>query len=596
MSREKKVLTGNESIARGFFEAGGSVAASYPGSPTVGILESMKSYGEIYSEFSLNEKVALEVAIGSSIAGARSMVIMKHVGLNIALDPFMTFTQTRVNGGFVLVSGDDPGMSSSQNEQDNRILGKFANIGVFDPADSMEAKVYTKEALELSEKFNMPMMIRITSRACHARSVVEIEERKEIESRTFEKEISRYCMIPPNTFRAQYEMQSRVKVLQEYVEGSTINAIEEMEGSKDLIITSGVCYMNLKELVPKASILKLGLVYPLPLNTIGELLSQYERIIVIEEMMPFIEDELKINGISCIGKEKFSFTGELGSEEIAKGLEELGIGFENSYENTKQSDVVMRSPMFCAGCPHRPVFDILKKTKVDVIGDIGCYSMGVLYPFEGIDANISMGASVGMIKGMRKALSKAGDDRPLVGLIGDGTFFHSGMTGFVNLLEQLDEDENMTMIVLDNRTTAMTGGQDNASSGNYPDGRGLNVDIGNLLKTFGIRRVISIDQFDYKEASKVIKEEISHKGLSVIIATRPCALKYKIKETAYYVDQQVCIGCRSCVKTNCPPIQMRKYDGIEKLKSSIDKDMCVGCGLCSQVCPVGAIKRLEEVD
>lgn len=594
-NEKRSILTGNQAIARGFYEAGGVLAASYPGSPTVEIVESIKEYkNDIYSEFSTNEKVALEVAMGASFAGGRSLCSMKHVGVNIAADPLMTFTQTTINGGFILVSGDDPGLASSQNEQDNRIFGKFANMGILDPSDSQEAKDFTKIGLDISEKYSIPMMLRITSRLCHSRSAVNLDERKNIEIKGFEPDPSKYCMLPPYANKAQYFMKERLEKLEEYAYDSDLNKLEEKENTQTLIITSGLVYKHLKEIDPNVSIYKLGLVYPISIRKIKELSKKYENIIVLEEMTPFIENELKINGVDCKGKEYFSFTGELQIEDIEKGLVDANILTERKYKDVLPNNTVSRGPMFCSGCPHRPVFDILKKSKVNVVGDIGCYTMGLLYPFEVLNINISMGASLGIIKGMRKVWNMSDNKKPLVSVIGDGTFFHSGMPGITNILHQLHENDNMTIIILDNGTTAMTGGQPNGSSGLYANLGDMQINIQELLKTMGFERVKRIDQFDYANAKKIINEEIKYEGLSIIITSRPCALGFKIKEPYFYVDPNVCIGCRSCVKTNCPPIKMKKYEGIDKLKSSIDSNMCVGCSVCAQVCPVGAIKRSEN--
>lgn len=590
---EKMMMSGNQAIARGFYEVGGKVAASYPGSPTVEILDNLRRYQEIYSEFSTNEKVALEVAIGSSMGGVRSMVSMKHVGVNIAMDPLMTFTQTKVNGGFLLITGDDPGMASSQNEQDNRILGKFANMGVLDPSNSQEAKDFTKLSFELSEQYQMPMMLRITSRLCHSRSVVSLEERKEVESKPFEPDAAKYCMLPPYTFQAQHDMKARIASLSKWADTASINDYQEGEGDT-LIITSGIVYENFMEVNTKLDkalpVLKLGLVYPLPIEKIRKLQEKHSRIIVIEEMMPFIEDELTLNGIACEGKKYFSFTGELNTENVEKGLVEAGVIHQRHFEDIKGDDTTARGPLFCAGCPHRPVFDILKKSKVLVLGDIGCYTMGLLYPFDVIKTNISMGASLGMIKGMRLAMSKQGDDRPIVSVIGDGTFFHSGLAGFANLRYQMNGDENITILVLDNSTTAMTGGQPTAAS-QKQDGAGQDISIDETLRVMGYEDVVRVDQFDYELAKKEINAAIARPGISIVITSRPCALKFKIKEPHYYVDPEICIGCKTCIKTACPPLRMKKYEGIEKMKSSIDPNQCVGCSICAQVCPVGAIKH-----
>lgn len=590
-SIEKRVLTGNEAISRGFYEAGGVVATSYPGSPTVEIVEKLKEYDEIYSEFSTNEKVAVEVAIGASFYGVRSMATMKHVGVNIAADPLMTFTLTPTNGGFLLVTGDDPGLASSQNEQDNRVWGKFANMGILDPSDSQEAKEFTKIGLDLSEKFEGPMILRITSRLCHGRGVVTLGERAEIEPREFNRNKEKFCMIPPGSREAQFFVKERLEKLEEYAYDTEINKLEVKEGSDTLIITSGLVYYNIKEVDPNASIWKLGLVYPISEKKAKEITSQFKKIIVVEEMMPFIENELKLMGIQCEGKKYFEFTGELDIQDIQNGLYEAGI-VNNKKEYVKRFvETVPRPPLFCTGCPHRPTFDILKKSKAKiVVGDIGCYSLAALFPFEQSNSIISMGASIGMSKGIRKAMSKTKKEEPLVAVIGDGTFFHSGLPSFVNLLHQKEENENITIIVLDNRTTAMTGGQHNGSSGLYNERDDMKVGIKSLLESMGFDRVKEINQYEYKPTKRVIDEEIAYEGLSIIVVNGPCALRYKIEKPYFYVDPTICISCRACIKTNCPPLKMIKYEGIDKLKSSIDKDMCVGCSVCAQVCPVNAIK------
>lgn len=592
MSNKKVLMTGNQAIARGFYEAGGELASSYPGSPTVGILTAAKGYDEIYGEFSINEKVALEVGIGGSFAGGRTMVSMKHVGMNVAADPFMTFTQTKINGGFLLVTGDDPGMASSQNEQDNRIFAKFANCPVFDPANSQEAKDFVKVALDISETYECPAVMRITSRLCHSRSVVALGERHPIKRPNFSGKIEDFGMIPPNTFAKQHIMKERIEKMTLAAETMAINTYEASSNKDALIITSGLMYNNLKELELDVSIYKLGMVYPLPIERIRSLSKDYKRIIVLEEMMPFMENELKINGIACEGKAYFSFTGELHSEDIEAGLVQAGLISSPQYEKEEAVNTVARPPMFCSGCPHRPVFDILKKTKKKVIGDIGCYSLSVLYPVEVSNSIISMGASIGIAKGMSKVQKMKGIDDPVIAVIGDGTFFHSGITGMINMLHQY-EGENITILILDNGLTAMTGGQENANTGKYLKASDMHVDIPELLEATGLPKVQVIDQFNYKEAKKVINDAIKHEGLSIVMTTRPCALNFKIKTPHYFVDPDICIGCRTCLKTNCPPILMKSYEGLDKLKSSIDSTMCVGCSVCSQVCPVGAIKCSE---
>lgn len=598
----KVILTGNEAISRGFYEGGGMLASSYPGSPTVQILDSLKQYNEIYSDWGTNEKVAMEIAMGGSIAGARSMVSMKHVGINIASDPFMTFTQTKTNGGFLLVVGDDPGLSSSQNEQDSRVWGKYANIPILDPATPEESKLFTKLGLAISEEFNTPVLIRLTSRLCHSRGVVELGEREESNPEGFIPDQSRYCMLPPNSNAQQYFMKERMEKLQAFNEAFESNVLEEGKSKDFLVVTSGLVYESLKELeLEDISILKLGMIWPLPIAKIKGLSKDYKNIIVLEEMLPFMEEELKINGILAKGKEFFSFTGELTIEDVKRGLQKAGVLVnskeDNSDENkhiVEKEPIIIRTPMLCSGCPHRPIFHILKANNATVIGDIGCYSLGIYEPFEVHKTNISMGASLGMALGVATVHSKINKGKPIVATIGDGTFFHSGMTGFLQLAKTT---ENITVIVMDNRTTAMTGGQTTPTTGDYfKDETIYHANIPDILKSFGIKDITVVDQFNYKETKEVINGAMKREGLSVVVTTRPCALNFKIKKPHFYVDPDVCISCRNCIRTNCPPISMKMYPGKEKKNSYINPDMCVGCSVCSQVCPVGAIKSSNIID
>jgi indolepyruvate ferredoxin oxidoreductase alpha subunit len=402
-------------------------------------------------------------------------------------------------------------------------------------------------------------------------------------------------MIPPNSNKAQFSMRDRLEKIKNDEALLSLNRYEPVEGSKAIIITSGLTYNHLKDINPNISILKLGFIYPLSETYLRPILDKYEKVIVLEEMMPFIENELKLMGIPCEGKKYFSFTGELDSMAIKNGLIEAGLIDSKKQTAGMVLDTVKRLPLFCAGCPHRPMFDILKKNKEKlVIGDIGCYSLGILEPTEISHSIISMGATIGITKGISKALALRDKSQPVISLIGDGTFFHSGIPSFINLLHQADEFENMTFIILDNRTTAMTGGQHNGGSGNFNEGDDLHVDIKSLLETIGFKRIVEVDQYDYKVTKKIVDEEIAFNGISIVIAKGQCALKYKVKKTPYYVDPETCIGCKTCIKTNCPPLKMKKYDGIAKIKSSIDEDMCVGCGICAQVCPVGAIKLVTD--
>lgn len=609
---EKVVITGNEAIARGFWEAGGKVSAAYPGSPTVSITDTLLHMKEVDANWATNEKVAMEMAMGASITGARSLCVMKHVGLNIAMDPFMTFTQTRTVGGFVLVIGDDPGLSSSQNEQDSRILAQFANVPVLDPATPQEALDYTREALRISEEFETPVMIRIMSRLCHARGIVEQNFRRDSVIPGFVEDQANFCMLPPFSNRQQYFMKQRMEKLSVFNETFKHNDIKR-NSHDTLIITSGLISGVIEEIGPEADVYKLGMVWPLPLEKIRTLAKDYRKILVAEEMMPVMEKELKANGIPCQGKEYFPFTGELGFSEVKEALQQAGIPIKGDplhleplREGPKnprvaeslrtEGDLLDRSPMLCSGCPHRPVFDSLKKLKATVVGDIGCYSLGLLPPFEVHKTNISMGASLGMALGMSKANRLAGIDKPVVATIGDGTFFHSGLSGLAQLA---NVEENLTILVLDNRTTAMTGGQKTVTTNEYlqedlkTEPRNY-ISVQSIVKAMGIQDVEVVDQFQVKEFHRKLRDALKRPNLSVIITTRPCALNFKIVNPPYWVDPKICIACRNCVNTNCPPINMQRYPGIGPLKSHINADMCVGCSVCSQVCPVNAIKPLSQ--
>lgn len=587
-----KILSGNEAVARGFWEAGGRVAASYPGSPTVEIMEELGNYQEVYSEWSSNEKVALEVAIGASCAGGRAMVSMKHVGVNIASDPLMTYTQVKTPGGFLLVVGDDPGLTSSQNEQDSRFWGKYGNFLVLTPSTPAQVRDFVKLGLELSEEYGMPAMLLMTTRLCHSRGPVELHPRTEYEPTGFEPDQSRFCMLPPYANQQQYYMQHRIETLSTAANTLELNSWLPREGADTLLITAGISHNYVQELEPAASIFKLGMVWPLPVDKIRELAAKHHRVIVVEELMPFVEEALTLAGIKCQGKEYFPFTGELTVDVIREGLVKAGLLTAGDAQMQVPAAVPPRPPLLCSGCPHRPVFHILKRLRATVIGDIGCYSLGMLEPFAVNKTNISMGACLGMVKGMAELHHSIGNDKPLVAIIGDGTGFHSGLPGFLNLART---ERNITLVIMDNRTTAMTGGQANAGTGvltRSEDKKGLSFRP--LLEAMGITRIREVDQFKYKETLDIFREEIKRPGLSVIITTRPCALNFKIREPHFFVDPTICINCRSCISVNCPPIHMQHYPGIEEKKSNIVADMCVGCSVCSQVCPVGAIQQSGE--
>ncbi len=590
---ETLLLDGNQAVARGFWEAGGRVAASYPGSPTVELMGAVQGYEDIYSEWSANEKVALEVAIGASCAGGRAMASMKHVGVNIAADPLMTYTQVDTPGGLLLVVGDDPGLTSSQNEQDSRFWARFANMPLLEPSSPQEAKDMVGLGLDISEKYGTPVLLRMTTRLCHSRAKVSTVPRRDITPEGFKPDQARFCMLPPHANQQQHHMAQRIEQLEKDANSLEINSYIPREDASALLISGGILFNYLGEMEPKASLFKLGMAWPLPITKIKELAQNYKEIIVVEELMPFVQEALQARGIKCKGKEYFPFTGELTTNQLRRGLAEAKLA-EPQQEETEPQSVTARPPLLCAGCPHRPVFHVLKRLKATVIGDIGCYSLGILEPFAVSKTNISMGASLGMVKGMAELHHSIGDDKPLVAIIGDGTGFHSGLPGFLNLA---NTNRNITVIVMDNRTTAMTGGQDNVGTGTLTPGKDQKgISFKPLLEAMGIKNIQEADQFKYRELLDIVRQEMKNPGLSVIITPRPCALAFKIRETNFYVDPKTCINCRSCISVNCPPIHMQHYQGIDEKKSHIRHDMCVGCSVCSQVCPVGAIRRRGEVD
>ncbi len=584
---ERALLTGNQAIARGFYEAGGVVASSYPGSSTVEIMESLQEYKDIHAHWAMNEKVALEIAIGGSFAGARSLVSMKHVGVNIALDPLMTFTQIRTHGGFVLVVGDDPGLSSSQNEQDSRFFAKFANCALLEPSAPQEAKDYVGLGLAISEEYGMPVIVRLTSTLCHSRGAVLLGERTQPPIAGFTPDQARYCMLPPYANAQQHFMQERIAKLAAAAPSLAPDTYEDAGRRDVLFVTSGLPYQFLRELDLGYSVYKLGLCYPLPLARLKEISAQYARVVVIEELMPFIEEQLRAAGIDAVGKQFFPFTGALTTDDIRVGLARAGIVHQDALELTPPPPTPPRTPMLCARCPHRPVFHILQKAKALVIGDIGCYSLGILEPFAVLKTNLSMGASLGIVQGMATAHRAAGKTQPLVAVIGDGTFFHSGLSGFANITATT---LNITFVVLDNRTTAMTGGQPTPTTGDLGQAA-HSISIIEVLKSFGIQDISEADQFSYTGTKNVILGAMKRDGLSVVVVTRPCALNFGIRQPHFYVDREVCISCRACIGVNCPPISMKVYEGQSKKNSYIEPNMCVGCSVCSQVCPVKAIKR-----
>lgn len=583
----KELMSGNEAIARGAFEAGVKLAASYPGTPSTEILETIaEKYRSIYAQWSPNEKVAYEVGIGASVGGARTLVTMKHVGLNVAADPFMTQAYTGVNGGFVLVSADDPEMHSSQNEQDNRFFARFAQIPLLEPSDSQESKDMAVTAFELSESFDTPVMVRLTTRISHSKGIVELGEEVSGPDKKFVKDPAKFVMIPSNARVRHVIVNERLEKLRRYSEETPMNSIES-NGSKIGIITGGVSYQYTKEVAPDLDYFKLGFSYPLPLKKLGEFIKSHDKVIVVEELEPFYEDQLKAAGFEVSGKEYFGNLGELSPHRVAEGLKKAGV-ISESIEATIASEEKMfpRPPVLCPGCPHRGAFMALKKLGVAVTGDIGCYTLGVLQPLNALDTCICMGASIGSAIGMEKV---KGSEKGTVAVIGDSTFLHSGVTG---LMDAVYNNSNVTIMILDNSVTAMTGGQQHPSTGLTLMGEKAGViDIEKLVNAMGVKNYRRIDPYDYDGVLNVIKEELSNPGPSVIHTNRPCVLMPKrIMDEPYVVDLELCNGCSACFRISCPAISASKETNERgHPKAEIDSTLCTGCTLCAQICPTEAI-------
>lgn len=589
----KSILSGNEAVARGCYEAGLHVATAYPGTPSTEILENIVNYPEIKSEWSPNEKVAFEVAMGACFEGARTLVAMKHVGLNVAADPFMSVSLIGAPGGLIVVSADDPGMHSSQNEQDNRIYARFAGYPCFEPADSQEAKDFIATALELSIKMDVPVLYRMTTRICHSKGIVEFKERSEFPVSGFQKDPRKFVVLPAHARDRHVRAKERLSKCREYVEYSELNRIEEGD-SKIGVITHGVAYQYVKDVVPEASILKLGITYPLPIEKIWKFSESVERLFVVEELEPFIDNQIKAEGIACDGKKYWSALGELSPDRVQAGFADAGI-LTNIEKTADAEEVIPRPPVFCPGCPHRAVYYALNKLKARVSSDIGCYTLGALPPLSATDTCVEMGASIGVAVGMAKA---KGSGKNIVATIGDSTFLHSGMTGLLNAVSQ---NSGITVAILDNRITAMTGGQFHPGTGQNLDGsESKKVNIEQICKALGVERIRIVDSYNFEETKSALKSEMESDELSVVITTRPCALyppenRRAVKETPFRVDLDLCIGCHSCFRVGCPAIsESGTVTEKGKTQSTIDESMCTGCSVCSQVCPVEAIVRVND--
>jgi indolepyruvate ferredoxin oxidoreductase alpha subunit len=581
-------MSGNEAIARGAYEAGVRFAAAYPGTPSTEILENFCNYEGVYAEWSPNEKVAVEVAIGAALAGEKAMAVMKHVGVNVAADPVFTVSYTGTNGALVIISADDPSLHSSQNEQDNRHYARSAKIPMLEPADPQEAKEYIKLAFEISEKFDTPVFLRSTTRVSHSKSVVTLSEPAQYEDKTgFAFNAQKYVMVPNCARVRRVEVEKRQQALREFAETFPENKME-INNPDAGIITAGMPYNYAKEVFPDYSYLKLGMVYPLPEQLIRDFASKVKKIYVIEELDPFLEEQIKALGIEVIGKEVFPYT-----NEFDPGVLRNAIAGTKEPFSPYQESLSPRPPNLCPGCPHRGLFYALKKHKAFVHGDIGCYTLSYMKPLEGLHSCICMGASIGMAHGMSKAMKEKGKGK-VVGVIGDSTFLHSGITPLLNMAYNRSD---ALIIILDNSTTAMTGMQEHPGTGYTLMGNeAKKVNLKDLISSLGIENIKIIDPFNQKATSSAIKEELSKDGPSVIIAQSPCALfkRANIKpKPALKIDPDKCEGCKACLGLNCPPISWKK--GITKEGSKrkgisfIDDTLCNGCGLCSQVCKFGAI-------
>lgn len=588
----KKFLTGNEAVARGAFEAGVTYASAYPGTPSTEILESMLNYkDDVYVEWGPNEKVALETAFGASVAGARSLAAMKHVGVNVAADTLFTLAYTGVTGGLVLISADDPGCHSSQNEQDNRYYAKSAKLVCIEPSDSQEAKDYIKHAYEISEQFDTGILFRLTTRVCHSKSLVELEDRKEVEMKPYKKNMEKYVASPANARVHHPRLEQKLKDLEVLSNNTPLNRIEW--GDKKIgIVCNGVSYQYSKEVFgDDASYLKIGMSFPLPIDKIKKFRDEVETLYVIEELEPFMEDQMKAAGIDCIGKELIPICSELSPDIIEKAI----FKKENKSVSAKLENLVGRPPTLCAGCPHRGFFyGLAKKKNVMVTGDIGCYTLGSAAPLSTIDTVIDMGASISMGHGASKAFKQNNIDKKIVAVIGDSTFFHTGVN---SLIGAVYNNTDIVTVILDNRITGMTGHQENPGSGFTIGGEEApQIDIQELVKVIGVKHVVQINPLHLNEVKDAIDDALKFDGPSVIITRWPCVLKkfskqdlneFELKKPQCMVIEDKCRGCRACVQTGCPAITFSRKTKLAK----IDENMCVGCTVCLQSCPFDAIER-----
>ncbi len=574
----KQLMLGNEAVARGLYEAGCSFVSSYPGTPSTEITECAAKYPEIYAEWAPNEKVAVEAAFGASLAGKRSFCGMKHVGLNVAADPLFTITYTGVNAGMIIGVADDAGMHSSQNEQDSRNYARAAKLPMLEPSNSAEGIEFAKLAYEISEQFDTPVLLKMCTRVAHSQSIVEPSERVEPVQKPYEKNPPKYIMMPGFAKKRHPIVEERLRALTEFAETAPCNRVERGTEKKLGIITSSTCYQYVREVCDETvSVLKLGMIWPLPTKLLRGFAASVERVIVVEELDGFVEDYCKTLGLAVEGKNRFSNIGELSQNLVAEGL-----GLQAPQGKALDVAIPPRPPVMCAGCPHRGLYYVLSKLKLTVIGDIGCYTLGAVAPLNAVDSVICMGASVSGIHGFNKA-SGGRTDANTVAVIGDSTFMHSGMTGLVNIAYN---DSKSTVIILDNSITGMTGHQQNPTTGfNLKGDPAAKVDLEALCHALGIARVRVVDPYDLKQCEVTIKEELAADEASVIISRRPCALlKYVKHKQPLAVGADKCKSCKMCMKVGCPAISM--VDG----KAKIDATLCTGCGVCAQLCKFGALE------
>ena len=577
---EKKLLTGNEGVARGFWQAGGRVVSAYPGTPSTEITENSARYAEVYAEWAPNEKVALEVALGAAVGGARALAAMKHVGLNVAADPLFTAAYTGINAGLVVITADDPGMHSSQNEQDNRHYARAAKLPCLEPSDSAEALAFTQLALQLSERFDTPVLFRLTTRVAHGQSPVEVGDRVEVESKPYARDIQKYVMAPAGARPRHVILEKRLLELADYAEETEVNR-EELRDKSIGVVCSGAAYQYVREALPQASVFKLGMVNPLPQHRLRAFAAAVDALYVVEELDPFVEQQLKSWGIDCKGKELFSPLGEIFPFHIKAAL-----GGATAEVPQETPGLPPRPPVLCAGCPHRATFAAVKKLKAPVMGDIGCYTLAAGPPLSGIDTTVCMGASITMAHGLAKAQGDAGV-KPLA-VLGESTFIHSGITGLINVVYN---QANVTVVILDNSITAMTGHQPNPASGH--NARALPapaLDLAALAVACGVGYVRTVNPFDQKALLATLKEAQGFAGPAVIISKSPCVLLPQVKRgRPLSVDKAACIGCKTCLTIGCPALGMRQD------KSDIDSGQCVGCALCAGLCPKKAIGRRDNI-